>query len=500
MVFSMHGMGDNLFQRAIIRKLLAEGRRIFLNTPWPSIYHDLVGPNLTLVRTNSSLRTQAKNIQREMESYSGVAPVGLPTIRISYSNTLVKQKKSIPEAMMISSGFSLPAQYEMPLPMEWIEASYLKVPENTLPIIFYRPLVDRTEWHGCGARNPDAAAYQKLIESIREGFCLVSIADLQNGKEWISGGDIAADYRFHSGELTFKELAAIAYRAKLVFASPGFAFALAMAVGTPLVGVFGGHENSDAYSAPPPMNSAVLWLDTIAKCGCYDAKHKCDKRMDIPESMRKLRTFVNMLPTVTKQEVKTPSGIDWCGFQGFVKNRFLNPGEPEVLVGLMQGVNAKDVLEFGAHNGRTARLMLANVKTIERYLGVEVPPGFETTKQVQRGEVHQNPGEIGFVDPRFRILITGKGSHYLKPVDLGGKFDAVFIDGDHSAAGVIQDTTLALSSMRPGGLIIWHDYHDLGTVDVKQVLDGWMAKGWPIKLVAGTWIAYMTFNLAKYEL
>ncbi len=37
-------------------------------------------------------------------------------------------------------------------------------------------------------------------------------------------------------------------------------------------------------------------------------------------------------------------------------------------------------------------------------------------------------------------------------------FDSVFVDGGHSPEVVISDTRKALSVLRPGGLILWHDF------------------------------------------
>jgi predicted O-methyltransferase YrrM len=39
-------------------------------------------------------------------------------------------------------------------------------------------------------------------------------------------------------------------------------------------------------------------------------------------------------------------------------------------------------------------------------------------------------------------------------------FDAVFIDGCHDVEYVRMDTVRTLKHLRPGGVIIWHDYHD----------------------------------------
>lgn len=39
-----------------------------------------------------------------------------------------------------------------------------------------------------------------------------------------------------------------------------------------------------------------------------------------------------------------------------------------------------------------------------------------------------------------------------------GKMDLVFVDGDHHYLSVVQDTHTAFKLIRPGGIIVWHDY------------------------------------------
>ncbi len=169
--------------------------------------------------------------------------------------------------------------------------------------------------------------------------------------------------------------------------------------------------------------------------------------------------------------------------------RFMNPGELEVLVALVASVQPRGVLEFGVNVGRTARMILDHVPGIERYQGVDVPLGYVPAMAVQRAEVPARPGELVASDPRFELILRPRGSHDLTPAELA-PCDAVFIDGDHSRAGVLQDTALARAVLRPGGVIVWHDYHGLGTVDVRDVLDEMHAAGADIVAVDGTWLAF----------
>jgi predicted O-methyltransferase YrrM len=144
-------------------------------------------------------------------------------------------------------------------------------------------------------------------------------------------------------------------------------------------------------------------------------------------------------------------------------------GEPEVLIALVSSVLPKNVLEFGVNVGRTAQMLLEYCPTIERYEGVDVPMGYVTEKAVQRKEVPEIAGELVLDDPRFKLILRPTGSHELTAQDLS-PCDAVFIDGDHSRKGVMNDSALAFELIRPGGIVIWHDYHDLDSVDVRDVL------------------------------
>lgn len=178
--------------------------------------------------------------------------------------------------------------------------------------------------------------------------------------------------------------------------------------------------------------------------------------------------------------------INW----GQLPKRYLHPGELEVLVALARSVAARGVLEIGVNTGRTARALLDNVPTIEHYQGVDVPPGYAFGCDVQKHEVPPNPGHYALGDPRFELLLRPRGSLDLSPAELR-PCDVVFVDGDHSRDAVIQDTALAEQLVRPGGLIIWHDYHDLGTVDVRDVLHERVSPwGTQLQHVEGTWIVF----------
>jgi hypothetical protein len=56
----------------------------------------------------------------------------------------------------------------------------------------------------------------------------------------------------------------------------------------------------------------------------------------------------------------------------------------------------------------------------------------------------------------------------------------------------MNDTELALELIRPGGIIMWHDYHDEGTVDVRDVLHDIQKEfpKMPLRHIPNTWIVF----------
>ncbi len=167
--------------------------------------------------------------------------------------------------------------------------------------------------------------------------------------------------------------------------------------------------------------------------------------------------------------------------------RFFHPGELEVLLELCAGATV--IVEFGCHEGRNAAAALRNIPELERYVGVDVPAGYVTTMAVQRREVPAAPGCLAMHDPRFELIVRPRGTFDLAASELPAA-NAVFIDADHSRAGVENDTALARQIVRPGGIIIWHDDNGLPVVEVTQTLNDYCAAGAPIQHVAGTWFSF----------
>lgn len=168
-----------------------------------------------------------------------------------------------------------------------------------------------------------------------------------------------------------------------------------------------------------------------------------------------------------------PKPIDLSCIPPEFRTRFFNPGELEILISILKQYGVKSMLEIGCQNGRTAKAILHNIPEIESYYGIDVPLGYVPECDVQKNETPANPGQLALDDERFTLLLNKKGSAApALQIDITDSkirvIDAIFIDGDHSYTSVMNDHSNACR-LNPA-IIIHHDYHDLGTVGVKEAI------------------------------
>lgn len=170
--------------------------------------------------------------------------------------------------------------------------------------------------------------------------------------------------------------------------------------------------------------------------------------------------------------------------------RYFNKGELEALLTLYQMAKPEVIVEFGVNTGRNVVAAFRNITGLKKYIGVDVPPGYVTHMPVQRKEIPAEPGELAKGIPGFELIIKPRGTLDLTHVDFGEEADVVFIDADHSRIGVENDFNLALSILKPGGMIIFHDDNCLPSVEVTQTLNDFVEDGYDIKHINGTWLSY----------
>jgi predicted O-methyltransferase YrrM len=136
-----------------------------------------------------------------------------------------------------------------------------------------------------------------------------------------------------------------------------------------------------------------------------------------------------------------------------------------ILMG-MREVETKAALEIGTFDGNTTLNIAANLPEDGQVVTIDLPLDKQTDYALHiEGQDLRNVTDRATVGLQFkshplekRIKQVFGDSAMLDWSKLGGPFDFAFIDGCHDYNYVKSDTENALRVVRPGGLIMWHDY------------------------------------------
>lgn len=273
----MHGIGDNIIQRAFIKSLVLKGHQVWLKTPLPELYAGI--PHLYFVRSDTQLRTQRKNELRSVEFWRNEPP--LPKQRLFYGNFHLS-RGGIFKAMEEQFG-TKPVMMDLPS----MPAPKLLLPEDK-QIAVIRPTTERTEWH-----NASRGPLNKYIDQVArilsdKGFYVVSVADTEPEKEWVPDMEPFADLKLNHGELTLLEMLGLIERSSICVTGPGVAMLAAIAYRRPILCIQGGCGGSNHHSKitdPGCMDlSDSLFIYPDNYCMCQEMKHNCDKTISDLES------------------------------------------------------------------------------------------------------------------------------------------------------------------------------------------------------------------------
>jgi hypothetical protein len=253
----MRGLGDNLFMRPFVKAL---PKPVYLDTPWPELFQDI--PGVHFIRPQTNLRTQAKNIARHAD---WIMPPGRqPARQIRYGT------EGIIQGMTASFGV-MPGEFDLPpLPPSPASGKYVVV----------RPVTVRSEWRA-DTRNPDEMyVYEAAQEARVRGYKVISVADVEDGKEWVVGLPPYADVRYHKGELPIEQLLSLVANAAAVIGGIGWLVPAALSAKVPAWIICGGQGG---YNAPelitPKGQSNITFAVPDNFCRCRLKQHNCDKRI-----------------------------------------------------------------------------------------------------------------------------------------------------------------------------------------------------------------------------
>ncbi len=134
----------------------------------------------------------------------------------------------------------------------------------------------------------------------------------------------------------------------------------------------------------------------------------------------------------------------------------------------------KTVLEVGTEKGGTFFLLTRAAAPDAFLVTLDLPAGQMSSYPAWREKLYR-----GFAQNEQRIELVRKDSHDPRTLEtvrklLGErKLDLLFIDGDHSYAGVKKDFELYSTLVAPGGTIAFHDIVDGAEASVGGVPQFW---------------------------
>jgi len=153
-------------------------------------------------------------------------------------------------------------------------------------------------------------------------------------------------------------------------------------------------------------------------------------------------------------------------------------GNREVVCRLANEIKAKVGVEIGVRAGHQSLALLRDVPTLELLHSVDPWTRYEGWHSYQDKDLERDQRKLDswYVDTLRKLLPFGdrsivvrmKAENYARFIK--HKLDFVYIDGNHESPFVDRDIELWTPMVRPGGLVIGHDYSHSGT-DVKRVVD-----------------------------
>jgi predicted O-methyltransferase YrrM len=161
---------------------------------------------------------------------------------------------------------------------------------------------------------------------------------------------------------------------------------------------------------------------------------------------------------------------------------------------------AKNIFEFGTCTGKTTYLFAANSPEETKVTTITLSPNeieeYQSTQADSKDSIQDALEESVFTDflysntPEEKKIVQLFGdSKTFDESPYHAQMDLIFIDGSHAYSYVLSDSEKALKMIKPGGLILWHDYRGPREVkDVYKALNGLSSKI-DLKLIEGMSLA-----------
>ncbi len=193
-----------------------------------------------------------------------------------------------------------------------------------------------------------------------------------------------------------------------------------------------------------------------------------------------------------------PAIHDHAVNMGSVRYRVGNatPFELYCLCAIAELAQPRTIFEFGTFDGSTT-LALARSAPDARVYTLDLPtsddaPGAQTrvVSEAERRAAGGVGSTFAGTPEASRVVQLWGDSRTFDYREFRGCIDLVFVDACHEEAFVAADTVNALEMVKPGGVVLWHDYTSAWP-GVKAVVDRLVQAGEPVVALELTSLALL---------
>ncbi|MBC7979166.1 MAG: class I SAM-dependent methyltransferase [Armatimonadetes bacterium] len=183
-----------------------------------------------------------------------------------------------------------------------------------------------------------------------------------------------------------------------------------------------------------------------AKVGLFRFIYKATRRNpSVDTFLTGFLPHLKMLPTVAAERAVPGFSTSKVNICDLPRGQWATPlVDTLTVIKAAKGFESKRLLEIGSYKGSTALLLAQNTDADVRIWTLDMDP--------QHGEAYRG------TEYEKRIhRVVGKAT--VGALEGHGSFDFIFVDADHDYASVFEHTVVAFRHLAPGGVILWHDYH-----------------------------------------
>ena len=170
------------------------------------------------------------------------------------------------------------------------------------------------------------------------------------------------------------------------------------------------------------------------------------KRKSVDAFLSPMLSHRNYLPVVTAEQVVPDFDRSRVQLVDLPRGEWATPLiDTLTVVKAAIGFRSAKVLEIGSYKGATAKLIAENTPESTHVWPLDVVP--------EHGSAYRGTP----LEARIHRLVGAVSYDLLKE---HGPFDLIFVDADHDYESVWHHSACAFALLAPGGVILWHDYHN----------------------------------------